>query len=156
MQEKTLLSMLSNPHNNYVSDDKLSSYAALKNNLIISLGCLVIFGGIISTLLLSNRPLNLYINYNEYTSLLIGNLFYIFAFKLLKNKLFFYWANNPLTIIGLVYPAFFNARILSLLSAQFLNQSTHLYGLFVIVSVIVYYLILSTYYTKVVNQDDAE
>lgn len=148
MQDKSLWQMLMNEHNRFVESERLADYANICNKLMMTLGLTFVIGGLLSAILTNFTSLYIYISYNEYASLILGNICFYFAILLLKNKLFFYHGNNPITIVGIIYPAFFNAKALSLIFENLLNINVSFYAIFLILSIIIYYLILNRVYLK--------
>jgi hypothetical protein len=148
MQDDNLFRMLSNDKNKVVLDTQLEQYAKIMNNLIISISISLVIGGLLTLILNIFFNINLYFSYNDYASFIIGNTFYIFAFILIKNSLYFHAIHNPVTIFGFVFPAFFNARVITLLINRFIANANEIYGLFLVISIVFYYMILNDYYLR--------
>lgn len=153
MKDTTLFNMLTNQEHRFVVEEDLRTYSETMNRLFITFATFLIIAGIATTILGSFINLNQYFNFNDYASLIFGNVCFIFSFVLLKHRLFFHASNNPITIIGLIFPAFFNARLLTILTEVLTNQRFSIFGLYLVLSIVLYYVILNAYYHKVIKND---
>ncbi|WP_423363439.1 hypothetical protein [Mycoplasma sp. P36-A1] len=148
INDNSLYRHIFNENNIIVDENKMLEYSKLLNKLLSIVAFSFILGGLLTTFLANFISLFVYISYNEYASLILGNICFVFAFILIKKNLSLYFANNPITIIGIIYPAFFNAKLLNIGFNNLLGNTLDFYAVFLLISIIIYYLILNQYYLR--------
>ncbi|MEG0686660.1 MAG: hypothetical protein RR425_05180 [Erysipelotrichales bacterium] len=151
MFAKSLLSELRDEKNKYLNDDMTFSLAKIYTDMLSTLFVISLIMGFI-TILLNNSTTILYnIGFNELASFTLGNVAFIYCFRMIKEKVVPYYTSNPLMLIGIIYPAFFNAKIISLLFTSNLAISSIINMSVLVLSIIVYYFILNKYYLSKQN-----
>ena len=141
MKQKTLLSELLDQRNIYFNEDQSFIMTKTFTNLLFSLIIVFALTALIVMVITDFVLFELNLTFNDYLSLCFGNICFYYCFVFIKERIIPYYKSNPLFLIGLIYPAFFNASFVSLFIPN-LNL------LVMLVSVLLYYLILNRYYQK--------
>ena len=143
MKRKTLLNELFDQRNTFFNEEQSFIMSKVLTNLLFSLIIIFVLTALIVMIITDFIFFDLNLSFNDYLSLCFGNVCYYYCFAFVKEKVIPYYKSNPLFLIGLFYPAFFNASFINL----FL-PTTNLNLLIIMISVIIYYLILNRYYQK--------
>lgn len=153
MKKKTLLRELLDRKNLYVNDDDNFKLVKLYTNYLffmIIISLIIVFAlEILNQVTIFTN----YFNYVDIISLTVGYTAFIYAFKLIKQKTIVYYGSNPLMLIAIIVPFFFNASLFNFI--DFYVLKTNISGIIVaFVLVIVFYLILNAYYQKQEQKDE--
>lgn len=145
---KTLLQELLATKNLYTTDqDTYALYRLYLSYFYFMIISILIFSFILIIINLF-FPLNSYFKFNDYTSFIIGLSALFYSFKMIKQKNIPHYSSNPLMVIGIIYPFFFNVSFFYFIDDIFLN--THITGLvWGIFLIIINYFLLNAYYRKV-------
>lgn len=139
---KSLYQELLEEKNRFLSDDDSFNLVGIYTNLLYALvvSALVVGMFLIVFDMVSTRfiPFTL----NDYMSVCLGNTCFFFSFRLIKAKVIPYYASNPIMLIGLIYPAFFNASLIQM----FVDINPIIKVVIMILSMLLYYFILNKYY----------
>lgn len=148
---KTLLQELKNPQRLYTSDQETFTLYRIYISFIFFIVISILIFSIILVLINQFYPLNSYFKFNDYASLIIGLSALIYSFKLIKSKTIPHYSTNPLMIIGIIYPFFFNVAFFNFIDDILLgsNLTGFIWGIFLL---IINYFILNSYYRKVYQQ----
>lgn len=147
MENKTLLKELFDKRNLYVNDDDNFNLVKLYTNylffmIVVSLIIVFILEIVNQFTIFTN-----YFNYVDVISLTVGYTAFVYAFKMIKQKTIIYFGSNPIMIIGIIIPYFFNASLFNFIDFHLLKLNIS-GSLVAIILVIVNYLILNAYYQK--------
>lgn len=128
--------------NRYLSDEDSFQLVSIFTNLLFAVFIVSLIIGAFLIVIESFTIYNIPFNLNDYMSVCFGNTAFYFSFKLIKHKVIPYYMNNPIILIGIIYPAFFNASLL-----QVLVSFNPIFKIaFLILNAFIYYFILNKYY----------
>ena len=146
MRKPSLFQELLNKKNHYFSENDSFFIAKTLTDLLYIL--MIVFLITAFLLLVINNFFYLFINlsFNDYLSLCFGNVCYYFSFKFIKEKVVPFYKSNPLFIIGIVYPAFFNSSLVYELLVRFNLVVFDIRIILLLLSIIIYYFIINKYY----------
>ncbi|MDR3215631.1 MAG: hypothetical protein LBT75_05120 [Bacilli bacterium] len=150
IKEKNLLKMLFNKENNNISTNASYELNNIYHKLLFMIITLCMIIGLFINLNEIFFSFNLTFSFNDYASFIIGNACTYGCFKAIKKHIIIYYINNPLFIIGLIYPSFFFTSLLNQLFNIDLKYSLSLIMIFILI----YYLILNKYYQYIINNKE--
>ncbi|MDR1781457.1 MAG: hypothetical protein LBR40_00425 [Bacilli bacterium] len=154
-KNKTLLMTLLNKNNNYLNDDSNFQLNIIYTKVLFLIIFLVVIVGLVYRIIsLVNNFSDL--SFIELSSLVIGNACFYGCFLAIKNSAILNIVVNPLFIGGIILPSFFNGWLFNYLIMVYFNNNINITFVFIILSIIVYYIILNSYYVKInkVNKDE--
>ena len=146
MKKPSLFQELLNKKNHYFNEDESFFIAKTLTDFLYVL--MIVFLITAFILLIISNYLTVFINlsFNDYLSLCFGNVCFYFCFKFINERVIPYYKSNPIFIIGIIYPAFFNSSLIYELLYRFNLIAFDIKLALLLLSIIIYYLILNRYY----------
>ncbi|MDF9866742.1 hypothetical protein OKW22_000296 [Bacilli bacterium PM5-3] len=147
MVKKNLFNELCDKRNTFFNEEQSFIMTKIFTNLLFVLMIIFVLSSLLIIIIEDIFLVNSNLSFNDYLSLCFGNICFYYCFVFIKEKVIPYYKNNPLFLIGIIYPAFFNASIIQNILYNF-NFNIDIKLLVMILSIFTYYQLLNIYYKK--------